>query len=62
MPCGQYGRADACVAKATAIANATPATNVFMVSSPISLDASAPLMTNKGLVGGANICEAALKP
>src|SRR5215469_526204 len=39
MPCGQYGRADACVAKATAIANATPATNVFMVSSPISLDA-----------------------
>jgi len=23
---------------------------------------SAPLMTNKGLVGGANICEAALKP
>jgi hypothetical protein len=27
------------VAKATAIANATPATNVFMVTSPISLDA-----------------------
>ena len=39
MPCGQYGRADACVAKATAIANATPAKNVFMVVTPIYLHA-----------------------
>ena len=34
MPCGQYGSA-----KATAIANATPAKNVFMVVTPIYLHA-----------------------
>src|SRR5215469_16853738 len=32
----QYGNADACEAKATAIAKATPANNVFMVLFPIS--------------------------
>ena len=32
----QYGNADACEEKATAIAKATPANNVFMVRFPIS--------------------------
>jgi hypothetical protein len=32
----QYGNADACEEKATAIAKATPANNVFMVLFPIS--------------------------
>ena len=32
----QYGNADACNEKATAIAKATPANNVFMVLFPIS--------------------------
>ena len=31
----QYGNADACEEKATAIAKATPANNVFMVLLPI---------------------------
>jgi hypothetical protein len=32
----QYGNADACEEKATAIAKATPANNVFMILFPIS--------------------------
>ena len=53
----QYGSADACEAKATAIAKAIPANNVFMVIFPISrlVVRGLPLTQSNAAQGGTRI-------